>query len=168
MKHSPLCAVLVVWLAGCTETRLCRRPPPLAPQLPADAACALGEAGYALGCGDVLEVAFPDRPEWDCAVSVGLDGRVPLGDAGSPFVQGKTLDAARAAVAEAAQVEPARVTVALADYRAARVYVTGPENKLRRTMPYRGPEPVLEFLWRAGAMIRGRRSCATCGYSGPT
>ena len=155
MKHSLLCAVLVVWLAGCSETRLCRRPPPLAPQLPAEAACALGEAGYALGCGDVLEVAFPDRPEWDCAASVGLDGRVPLGDAGSPFVQGKTLDAARAAVAEAARVEPARVTVALADYRAGRVYVTGPENKLRRTMPYRGPEPVLEFLWRAGAMKPG-------------
>ena len=156
MKPHLLCTLFALAaVCGCAETRLCRRPPALAPQLPADAACALGEAGYALGCADVVEVAFADHPEWDCAASVGLDGRLPLGDAGSPAVAGKTLDEARALVAEAAKVEPGRVTVTLADYRAGRVYVTGPENKLRRTMPYRGPEPVLEFLWRAGAMKPG-------------
>ena len=151
MKAHPPIAVVVLALVGCCETRLCRRPP----HLPAETACVLGEAGYALGCADVLEVAFADRPEWDCAASVGLDGRLPLGDAGNPPVQGLSLDAARAAVAVAAKVEPGRVTVALADARAGRVYVTGPENKLRRTVPFRGPEPVLEFLWRAGAMKPG-------------
>ena len=155
MKPHSLCIALVAGLVGCSETRLCRCPPPLGPQLPANAAGALGEAGYTLGCADVLEVAFLDRPAWDCAASVGLDGRLPLGDAGSPLVQGKTPDEARAAIAAAAGVEPARVTVMLAEYRAGRVYVTGPENKLRRTMPFRGPEPVLEFLWRSGATKPG-------------
>ena len=151
MKPHPPIVVVVLALAGCCETGLCRRPP----QLPAETACALGEAGYALGCADVLEVAFADRPAWDCAASVGLDGRLPLGDAGSPHVQGLSLDDARAKLAEAAKVEPGRVTVALADCRAGRVYVTGPENKMRRTVPYRGPEPVLEFLWRTGALKPG-------------
>lgn len=148
--HSPI-VVLALALAGCCETGLCRRPP----QLPAETACALGEAGYALGCADVLEVAFADHPAWDCAASVGLDGRVPLGDAGSPHVQGLSLDDARAKVAEVAKVEPGRVTVTLADCRAGRVYVTGPENRLRRTVAYRGPEPVLDFLWRTGALKPG-------------
>ena len=151
MKAHSLYAVLALGLVGCCETRLCRRPPPL----PAETACALGEAGYTLGCADVLEVAFADRPAWDCAASVGLDGRLPLGEAGNPPVQGLSLDEARARVAATAKVEPGRVTVAVADYRAARVYLTGPENKVRRTVPFRGPEPVLEFLWRAGAMKPG-------------
>jgi len=148
VKAYSLSAILALGLVGCCETRLCRQPPPLASE-------ALGEAGYSLGCADVLEVAFADRPEWDCAASVGLDGRLPLGDAGNPAVSGLTAEEARVKIAAVAKVEPGRVTVTVADYRASRIYLTGPENKLRRTVPYRGPEPVLELLWRAGAMKPG-------------
>ena len=69
--------------------------------------------------------------------------------------EGLTVAEAREVVAAKARQPAARVTLALADCRAGRVYLTGPENGRQRVVPFRGPEPVMEFLWRAGAMRQG-------------
>ncbi len=147
-------SAVALLLAGCADARVFRGPPGAVPAgSPADAT--VGAAAYQVGCGDVLEVTFADRPEWDCLASVGIDGRLPLGPAGSPLAEGATPEEVRAAVAELTQLNPAGVRVRLADPRAGRVYLSGPEAGRQRAEPYRGPEPVVAFLWRVGAMKQG-------------
>lgn len=107
---------------------------------------------YRLGCGDVVELAFAGKPDWDCAASVGLDGRLPLGDAGKPLVEGLTTDEARLAVAAAAKIDESRIALTLAEARAKQLYLSGPENNVRRMVPYLGPETATAFLARAGAI----------------
>lgn len=136
---------VVLTSAGCAESRLCHAPPPTLPL----------DADYRLGCGDVLDLTFADRPGWDAVASVGIDGRLPLGPLGGVPAEGYTLADVRAGVAAVAHLDPAQVAVALADARAGRVYLAGPENDQFRTVPYQGPEPVVGFLWRVGAVAPG-------------
>ena len=84
-----------------------------------------------------------------------VDGTLPLAESlGRPRVQGLTLDEIRRLVAEAGQLAPDQVAISLADPRSARVYVSGPVNATTRAVPYRGAEPVLDFLVRVGAIQR--------------
>ncbi len=111
---------------------------------------------YRLGCSDVVLVAVAGRPECDGVASVGLDGRLPLGPAGDAPADGGTLADLHGAVAAAAGVPVEDVTVTLADARAGRIYLVGPENGRQRSVPYVGPEPVVAFLVRAGAVPPGK------------
>lgn len=140
-------ALLAVALtsAGCAESRLCHAPLPVIPP----------DADYRLGCGDVLDLTFADRPGWDAVASVGLDGRLPLGPLGTVPAEGATLAEVRDGIAAVARLDPAQVAVTLTDARAGRVYLAGPENDQFRTVPYQGPEPVVGFLWRVGALAAG-------------
>lgn len=136
------CVLLLMLLpaAGCASL-----PPPAPPTVqPADA--------YRIGCPDVLDVSFADRPDWDCVAAVDVDGGVPLGDAGSVPVQGLTTTEARAAIASHVGGSPERVLVAVAVPRSGKVFVTGPDNKRIRAVAYTGPTPVLDFLQTAGAI----------------
>lgn len=123
-----------------------------AARLPPPAAAGPPPAAYRIGCPDVLAVEFADHPGWDALASVDVDGGLPLGEPGKPLVAGLTTGEARDAVARAAAVDPARVTVRVADPRAGRIYLVGPDNGRLRAVPYRGPEPVLDFLARVGAV----------------
>jgi protein involved in polysaccharide export with SLBB domain len=144
---------VVALVAGCADARVYTCP--CAARMTVTAPDPAPVPAYRIGCPDVLTVSFIDRPDWDGTASVDVDGRLPLGDAGRPAVAGLPLADARLAVAKAAGLPPARVSVELASPRAGRVYVVGPENGLQRAVPYRGPERVVEFLWRTGAVTRG-------------
>ncbi|HET6574947.1 MAG TPA: hypothetical protein VFG68_15180 [Fimbriiglobus sp.] len=146
--------VPVVLLAGCADARVFRGPPEVV-QAGYRADAPPAEPAYRLGCADVLEVLFTGRPEWDCLASVGLDGRLPLGAAGSPLVEGATAEEATAAVARWTGLDPAGVSVRLVAARAGRVYIHGPEGDRQRAVAYRGPEPAVAFLWRVGAIKQG-------------
>ncbi len=142
------CVPFLVLLAGvgCADLKAVRQTPPLPAPAPPDL------AAYRIGCPDVLEVTFADRPEWDCVAAVDVDGCVPLGDAGTVPVQGLTTTEARAAVAEAVGHSANGVLVMVAVPRSGRVFVTGPDNKRIRAVTYTGPTPVLDFLQTAGAI----------------
>jgi polysaccharide biosynthesis/export protein len=142
------CAVLVLLLplAGCADLASVRK----APSLPAPAPPDL--AAYRIGCPDVLEVGFADKPEWDCLVAVDVDGSAALGEAGRVPVQGLTTTEARAAIAKATGQSPDGVLVVVAVPRSGKVFITGPENKRIRAVAYPGPTPVLDFLQLAGAI----------------
>ncbi len=142
------CAVFVLLLplAGCADLASVRRSPPFPAPAPPDL------AAYRIGCPDVLEVGFADKPEWDCLVAVDVDGCAPLGEAGRVAVQGLTTTEARAAIAEAAGQSPNGVLVVVAVPRAGKVFITGPDNKRIRAVAYPGPTPVLDFLQLAGAI----------------
>jgi protein involved in polysaccharide export with SLBB domain len=150
-------ALLLPLLAGCADAHFLRRtcPPPADPQAAADAPAP--DAAYRVGCPDVLEVAFPDRPEWDALASIDLDGRLPLEEPGSPRVEGLTVAQVRDELARLAGTPPDRVRVDLAAPRSARVYLYGPIRGRARSVPYQGPEPVIDFLKRVGGLPPGTK-----------
>lgn len=158
-KRTPVrfLALVLVLNAGCADCKFLKQtcPPPADPaaaaQLPAP------DTAYRLGCPDVLEVAFADRPEWDALVSIDLDGRVPLGKPGSPRVEGRTLDEVRHELARLGQVDPDRVTVRLAAARSSHVFLHGPIRGRVRVVPYQGSEPVINFLQRVGGLPPGSK-----------
>lgn len=138
----PAFLIVVFLAAGCSATR--QGVPPLPP---ADISPA-----YRIGCPDVLEVSFAARPSLDGLVSVDLDGRVPLPGVGKPRVEGLTVVEAREAIAGMAEMNANAVTVRIVEPRAAKVVVSGPDNRRAQFLPYTGPEPVLDFLRRTGTI----------------
>lgn len=143
--------------AGCTDARFLHRtcPQPANPQAAADAPAP--DLRYRVGCPDVLEVAFADRPEWNAYAAIDLDGRLPLEEPGSPRVEGLTLDQVRADLARAAGVPADRVAVSLAAPRSGQVFIHGPVRGRTRVVPYQGPEPVIDFLKRVGGLPPGSK-----------
>lgn len=84
-----------------------------------------------------------------------LDGRLPISDSVQPYVEGKTLDDARTAVATAVGCDESRVLVQLADVRTSRLYLFGPEQNRQRVVPFVGPERLTDFLVRTGSLHHG-------------
>jgi protein involved in polysaccharide export with SLBB domain len=152
-----LLAPLLLLAAGCADCQFLRRacPPPVDPRAAANAPAP--DANYRVGCPDVLDVAFLDRPEWDALVSVDLDGRLPLGEPGRPRAEGLTVEQVREEVARVADVPADRVHVRLAAPRSSHVYLHGPIRGRTRAIPYQGPEPVIDFLKRVGGLPPGSK-----------
>jgi polysaccharide biosynthesis/export protein len=150
-------ALVLALFAGCASTELLRRtcPTPANPQAAAEAPAPT--AAYQVGCPDVLEVAFRDHPDWDALVVVDVDGRLPLEQPGNPRVDGLTLDQIRAELAALAGCSAEHVRVALAAPRSGRIIVYGPVRGRARTVPYQGPEPVIDFLRRVGGLPPGSK-----------
>lgn len=144
-------------LAGCSSTDFLRKkcPPPADPQAAAEAPHPT--AAYRVGCPDVLEIAFRDRPDWDAIVVVDVDGRLPLDQPGNPRVDGLTLAQIRDELATMAGVAPERVGVTLAAARSGRIVVYGPVRGRARAVPFQGPEPVIDFLKRVGGLPPGSK-----------
>ena len=152
-------ATLLFALAGCSNpnTQFLRRecPPPADPKAAAEAPAP--SAAYQVGCPDVLQITFVDHPDWDAVAVVDVDGRLPLQLPGNPRVDGRTLDQIRADLATLAGCSPERVSVSLAAPRSGRVVVYGPVRGRARTVPYQGPEPVIDFLKRVGGLPPGSK-----------
>jgi protein involved in polysaccharide export with SLBB domain len=132
--------MLTLLAVGCAA----RRPP----ALPLEPVPDRVTADYRIGCPDVLEVTFTDRPQFDVQATVDLDGRLPLPGVGRPRVEGLTADEARQMIAHTGQLEVDSVGVRVAAPRAARVFVSGPDNHRKRSFHYGGAEPVWDFLQR--------------------
>ena len=146
---------LALAAAGCADASFLRRACPTPRDPHAAAALPAPAAAYRVSCPDVLEVAFPDHPEWDALASVDVDGRLPLGPPGSPRVEGLTIAEVRAEVARAAGVGPDAVRVWLAAPRGGCVFLHGPIRGRTRAVAYQGPEPVIDFLKRVGGLPPG-------------
>lgn len=144
-------------LAGCAGTQLLRQtcPPPPDPQAAGEAPAP--SADYRVGCPDVLQLSFVDRPDWDALAVVDVDGRLPLEQPGRPLADGRTLAQIRDDLARMAGCPPGRVSVSLAAARSARVVVYGPVRGRARVVPYQGPEPVIDFLKRVGGLPPGSK-----------
>jgi protein involved in polysaccharide export with SLBB domain len=143
--------------AGCTNAGFLHRtcPQPANPTAAADAPAP--DVRYRVGCPDVLEVTFADRPDWDAYASVDVDGRLPLDEPGNPRVEGMTLDQVRDELARLAGTSADRVRVSLAAPRSGHVFLNGPVRGRTRVVPYQGPEPVIDFLKRVGGLPPGSK-----------
>ncbi|MGL4419687.1 MAG: hypothetical protein ACRCZF_03385 [Gemmataceae bacterium] len=140
MRRSVPVLWMLLMLAGCVST----------PKTPAPVAIAPRVAEYRLACPDVLQVAFLDRPAWDCTASIDVDGGLPLGRPGKPFVAGQTLQEATESIALTTGFAPERVQLSVQAARSQRVYLSGPERQQRFELSYLGPESVGSLLARSG------------------
>src|SRR5262245_16567384 len=109
-------------------------------------------ARYHVHCPDVLEITVQGRGAWSGARRVAADGRIDLGDAGKPRVEGLTTAAITRLVAHALNVPPSRVEVAVSEFNSQQIYLHGEVQASQRAIPYRGPETVVELLQRAGGL----------------
>jgi polysaccharide biosynthesis/export protein len=113
-------------------------------------------AQYQVGCGDVLKLQFQLRPDWDCLCSVDVDGTLPLPESiGKIRVQGLTTEQIVASLSQASSLNSQGIEVSLIDARASKVTVLGPVNLQAKSIAYCGPEPVMDFLVRVGAIQTG-------------
>jgi protein involved in polysaccharide export with SLBB domain len=106
---------------------------------------------YHARCPDVLEVDIAGLPHYSGAKNIGPDGRIDLGDAGQPQVDGETTPEIARTIAETVGVSAEQVRVAVAEYNSQYLYLFGPAAG-QRAVPYHGPETVLDLLHRAGGL----------------
>jgi polysaccharide biosynthesis/export protein len=110
---------------------------------------------YRVGCPDVLEVRMPGRAELSGQHVIGPAGRIDLGDYGALRVEGRTLaEVGRLIAAETGQ-PPADVEVRVAQFRSQYLFLFGQIIGWQRTVPYQGPETVLDLLQRVGGLTLG-------------
>ena len=141
-------------LAGCAHHRarieqalLADRPPPSHLQQIA--------GDYQVHCPDVLRVDVAPAPQYSGLQRIHADGRINLGEAGRPRVDGETALEIVRTVAEAVGVSPNQVHVAVAEYNSQYLYLFGQITGLQRTVPYQGPETVVDLLHRVGGLTPG-------------
>jgi polysaccharide export outer membrane protein len=110
---------------------------------------------YAIHCPDVLQITVADRPDLTGRRTIGPDGRINLGDAGQPRVEGRTVAEIAQLVAGQFGVPPGRVHVDVAEFKSQKVYVFGEVSGLQRAVAYEGEETVLDLLQRVGGITPG-------------
>ena len=151
MKRAVSILLLTTPLIGCLHGP--RSPAVPRPHVSATIPVQNHSASYSIGCPDVLNLRFPAASARDCLAAVDLDGRLNLGQNQRPHVEGLSLEQAREVIARETGQE---VQVQLTESRSSRIYVRGPELSRQRVVEYRGPQPVLEFLERAGCILPGQ------------
>jgi polysaccharide export outer membrane protein len=110
---------------------------------------------YRVGCPDVVELEITQRPEFTGRYEVTADGRINLGDYGKPRLEGRTLLEAATLIAAETGVSPASVRILVSEYRSQHVLLFGEVTGKQRSVPYRGPETVLDLLQRVGGITPG-------------
>ncbi len=122
---------------------------------PAEHARSVAES-YRVGCPDVLEVRIAQRPGLAVRTIVGPDGCVRLpADLGDLRVEGRTIAESAGDVASRAQTAALAVSVRVIEYNSQQVYLFGQVKGSHRSVPYCGPETVLDLLQRAGGITAG-------------
>jgi protein involved in polysaccharide export with SLBB domain len=110
---------------------------------------------YQVRCPDVLQVDIAGLPQCSGRKRLGADGRLDLGTAGRPNVDGATTPEIVRIIAQTVGVAPQQVHVEVVEYNSQYVYVFGRAAGLQRAVPYQGPETVLDLLRRAGDLPAG-------------
>jgi protein involved in polysaccharide export with SLBB domain len=110
---------------------------------------------YTLACPDELEVVVAGRPEATGKKVIGPDGRIELGRAGTVRVEGQTPAEATVSVGKQLRVPPGKVRLRVATFKSKLIYLSGEGTGVPRSVPYEGPETVLELLHRVGGIAPG-------------
>lgn len=141
-------------LSGCAAPkRLLLGTDPRKPELPTKQLPA--EPAYTISCPDIVEIAVLGRTDVGGRYAVSAEGRINLGAAGEPRVEGETEVGLVKRVAEWLDVPPGRVRCRVAEFRSRVIYLHGPVKGPPRPIPYRGPETVLSMLQRGGGLDPG-------------
>jgi len=137
--------MLVVWLTGCDGLPLRER----AATSTAPVQAMEPATPYTVAMPDVLHIRAAGYEALAC---VDIDGTLHLDEFGSPYVGGLTVAEARIAIAAALKQPAEGVQVRLAEARAKKLYLYGPDNHRCRVLPYTGALEVREFLQSHGLL----------------
>lgn len=147
---------LTSWLlvCGCAST-------PATPDLSVSSApsalpaASSANSDYRLRSPDVIELACAGQPGRNGRYPIDAEGRIDLGDAGRPRIEGETTAECAKQVAESLHLPAQTVEVHVAEYESRRIYLFGKVSGKQRSIPYRGPERLSEVLARAGGLGAG-------------
>jgi polysaccharide export outer membrane protein len=112
-------------------------------------------AEYLISCPDVIQIKVTGRPELGGAQEVAGDGRISAPNGERVRVEGLSAKEAARRFAAACQLGSDEVTIQVTQYRSQKLYVTGQVVGEQRTIPYQGPETVLDVLQRVGGVTSG-------------
>ena len=110
------------------------------------------DAHYRVHCADVLRVEVRGGSTASCKVA--LDGRIELADH-RVEVEGRHTGRIAALVAREVGAKEADVRVSVVEYNSQRLYLFGEVAEKYQTLPYRGPETVVDLLRRVGGGTQG-------------
>jgi protein involved in polysaccharide export with SLBB domain len=114
-----------------------------------------GNAEYRLRAPDVVELACARQPGRDGRYPIDAEGRIDLGDAGRPRIEGETTAECAEQIADSLHMPSQTVEVHVAEYESRRIYLFGKVSGKQRSIPYRGPERLSDVLARAGGLGAG-------------
>jgi protein involved in polysaccharide export with SLBB domain len=112
------------------------------------------ESHYRVHCADVLRVEVRGAPESSGVCKVALDGRIALAEH-RVEVEGRPTGRIAALVAREVGAREADVVVSVKEYNSQRLYLFGEIAAKYQTLPYRGPETVVDLLRRVGGGTQG-------------
>jgi protein involved in polysaccharide export with SLBB domain len=107
---------------------------------------------YRVACPDVLEVRLAQRPELSGLYTVGPAGRINLADYASLRVESRPPSEIAQMIAEETGQSPSDVEVRVVQYRSQQLVLFGQVFGWQRSVPYQGPETVLDLLKRVGGI----------------
>jgi protein involved in polysaccharide export with SLBB domain len=146
--------LLLIQGAGCTGQRpwvdraiMAQPTPPAARNSTA--------AEYLVSCPDLLEIKINGRPELSGTQEIAGDGRISATNGERVRVEGLSTSEVARRLAAAGRRNPDQITVRVAEYRSQKIYLVGQVVGLQRTVPYQGPEHVLDLLQRVGGVTAG-------------
>lgn len=151
---SGLFAPLLAVFAGCLGNRV-QIEQALIAYRPPSAHLSRIASNYCSRCPDVLQVEVSGLPRYNGPHRIGPNGRIDLGDAGQPQVEGETVPEIIRTVAESVGVPPEQVRIWVAEHHSQYLYLFGEVAGSQRAVPYQGPETVLDLLQRVGGLQPG-------------
>jgi polysaccharide export outer membrane protein len=110
---------------------------------------------YRLRSPDVIELACAGQPGRNGRYAIDAEGRIDLGDAGRPRIEGETTAECAEQIADSLHLKSQTVQVRVAEFESRRIYLFGKVSGKQRSIPYRGPEPLYQVLARAGGLGDG-------------
>jgi protein involved in polysaccharide export with SLBB domain len=110
------------------------------------------EARYIVHCPDELEVEAADRPDCQGVREIGPDGRIPMPEGRRLHVDGLTPAEIVPAAAEQLGLPSEQVQVRVVGYNSQQIYLFGEAAGGERSVPYQGPETVVDLLQRVGGV----------------
>ncbi len=112
------------------------------------------EEFYIVHCPDLLAVDAPGRLN-DDARPVGVDGCIPLADGVRLRADGLTTPEIARAAADALGLPAEQVRAGVIEYNSQEIYLFGEAAGGERSVPYQGPETVVDLLRRVGGVAPG-------------
>jgi protein involved in polysaccharide export with SLBB domain len=107
---------------------------------------------YRLHCPDVVEITVDGKPRLCGKRLIEPDGRIELAAGERVRIDGQTVPDSIRLVAARANLQPCQIDIKVAAFKSQWIYVFGPGIGVQRAVSYKGPETVLQFLRRTGAV----------------
>lgn len=109
---------------------------------------------YTVACPDVIELQTHAGGPTTRRFTVDADGTILVAPRTRIRVEGMAVEEIQPRIAAALRRSPSQVRVHVAEYKNRCIYLCGPVRGTERAVSFVGPETVVDFLRRSGALSR--------------